>query len=86
MESELRREAEKYLGFAICPQEWDEAKRYAEHKLARIIQREGDAGGERRKPYYLAQLIAETVRANIFSGILFELAELQWEQKKTARA
>lgn len=31
----------------------------AQAKLARIIEREGDLNGERRKPEYLAQLAAE---------------------------
>lgn len=33
----------------------------AQVKLARIIEREGDLGGERRKPEYFAQLVAEEV-------------------------
>lgn len=33
-------------------------------KLQRIIQREGDADGERLKPSYIARLIAETIKAN----------------------
>lgn len=31
----------------------------ARQKLEAIIRREGDAGGERRKPYYLAALVQE---------------------------
>lgn len=64
----LRTEVEKYLGdTTIYPLEYDEAKKYALHKLNLIIEREGDAGGERKKIYYLAQLIAETISANRFS-------------------
>lgn len=61
-EREIRREAERYLGMSIDNSEWDRAKKQAEKKLCRIIDREGDAGGERRQPGYLAQLIAEAVR------------------------
>lgn len=76
MEAALQRQAEHYLGTAIEPQEWGKAKAYAERKLNRIIEREGDGGGERRKPYYLAQLIAETVRSDRFSQFTIDLMEL----------
>ena len=62
----LQQQAEQYLGTAIDPLEWDGAKAYAERKLKRIIDREGDADGARREPWYLAQLIAETVRGQPF--------------------
>jgi hypothetical protein len=39
------------------------SEKTAGRKLEWIISREGDANGERRKPYYLAQLIAEAIRA-----------------------
>ena len=69
MEPTLRQEAEKRLGSEIHSDEWDEAKAYAEHKLETIIAREGDADGVRREPWYLAELIAETVYARRFSAI-----------------
>ena len=75
-ESTLRQQAEKYLGDAIRPEEWECAKRYAERKLAMIIEREGDADGARRESWYLAQLIAETVRSNRFSKFTFDLGNL----------
>ena len=65
----MQQQAEQYLGTAIDPLEWDDARAYAEHKLKKIIEREGDADGARREPWYLAQLIAETVRSNRFSGL-----------------
>lgn len=77
-EATLQQQAEQYLGTAIDPLEWDGAKAYAEHKLKRIIDREGDADGARREPWYLAQLIAETVRGNRFSRLtklVYELTE-----------
>lgn len=81
----LREQAEHYLGANIAPKEWDRAKAYAERKLALIIRREGDAGGARREPWYLAQLIAETVRANALTSTLNQLADLQWAKKDSPR-
>lgn len=40
-----------------------EAREIAEKKLQLIIDRYGDQDGERRKPYYLQQLIEEAKRA-----------------------
>lgn len=77
METTLRQQAEHYLGAEIAPSEWDEAKAYAEHKLAGIIEREGDAGGARREPWYLAQLIAEAVKGSRFSQLTYDLWELE---------
>lgn len=68
MEATLQQQAEGYLGTTIDPEEWAGAKAYAEQKLERIIEREGDAGGARREPWYLAQLIAETVKGERFSA------------------
>lgn len=70
---ELRSLSEKYLSDSISTQEFEQAETQAKRKLARIIEREGDADGERRKPYYLAQLIAEAVRSDRFSSFTFEL-------------
>lgn len=39
----------------------------AKRKRARIVAREGDANGERLKPYYLALLKAEIAEQNMFS-------------------
>ena len=60
----------------IEPSEWDKAKAYAEQKLKGIIEREGDESGARRQPWYLAQLIAETVLGNRFSQFTLDLMEL----------
>lgn len=40
---------------------------YCLHKLNLIIEREGDGEGRRRETRYLAQLIAEQIRANQYS-------------------
>lgn len=84
MDAEIVRAlAEKYAGGIILDCEWPEARDNALRKLAWIISREGDADGERRKPYYLATLIAEAVRQSRFSAWL----EMRNEDKKrTARA
>lgn len=87
MEATLQQQAEQYLGSQITPSEWDGARAYAEHKLERIIEREGDADGARREPWYLAQLIAETVRGNRFSRLtklVYELTEQFGVKKRTA--
>lgn len=76
MEGTLRQQAEYYLGAKIGSSEWVEAKEYAERKLKGIIEREGDENGARREPWYLAQLIAETVKSNRFSQFTFDLADL----------
>lgn len=72
---ELRTLTEKYLGASILPGEWDKAKEDAERKLRWIIGREGDADGARREPWYMAQLIAEAVRASRLTRFTFEVCE-----------
>lgn len=76
MEDTLRQQAERYLCTEIEPSEWDKAKAYAEQKLKGIIKRESDGDGARRQPWYLAQLIAETVQGNRFSQFTLDLMEL----------
>lgn len=75
-EADLKQEAEQRLGTEIESSEWDKAKSYAERKLKGTIERFGDEGGIRQEPWYLAQLIAETVQQNRFSRITIELMEL----------
>lgn len=72
----LKELAEKYLGSDIHLSEWDKAKETAEQKLYRIISLDGDAGGERRKPEYLAQLITEAVKEIRFSRFSYGLIEI----------
>ena len=73
----MRQQAEGYLGTAIEPPEWDKALSHAKRKLAHIIENFGDDGGERQKSYYLAQLVAETVRGNRLADFLRDLNELR---------
>lgn len=66
---DARRKAEASLGRAIGAEEWSAILPTAQNKLNRIISREGDADGERRKPYYLGCLVAEAIRASEFAAI-----------------
>ena len=47
-DEELREQSEKYLNDKIPDILWEIEKRKAECKLERIIQREGDANGEKK--------------------------------------
>ena len=76
MEATLWEQAERYLGTAIEPSERDSAKASAEQKLKRIISREGSAGGARHEPWYLAQLIAEAVKASRLTKFTLDLCGL----------
>lgn len=85
MGNTLQEQAEYCLGTGIALSEWNAAKAFTERKLAFILQREGDAGGARRETWYLAQLIAETVRANALTSTLNQLADLQRAKKDSPR-
>lgn len=86
MEQTLRQLSEKYLGTQIEPVEWEDAKTCAEYKLKTIIEREGDADGKRREQWYLARIIAETVRSNRFAGLskLMNCVNAQFGVKKNS--
>lgn len=66
-EDEVRDEACGYCGREITDAEWNEALPEAKRKLEWIISREGDADGERLKPYYLGKLIEEHLTQKAFS-------------------
>lgn len=71
-----------YLGVEV-PKELCEA--YHETALRKwkwIVDREGDAGGERLQPYYLAQLIAEAIRADVLT---YECMRNFEDKKRAAR-
>jgi hypothetical protein len=51
----------------------------ATQKLLRIIEREGDADGERMKPYYLKQLIREHIQSVRFA----RFCETRYKEKKS---
>ena len=67
----------------VTESEYRYAENLAKRKLARIIEREGDADGERLKPYYLEQLIAEAItetRFSAFTRIVYEQRAMEKEK------
>lgn len=64
---EIKGLAEKYLGAAISEELFIAEAETVANKHAWIISREGDADGERTKPYYVAQLFAEAIRSDILT-------------------
>lgn len=78
----LKQLAELFLQDFLSDGEFEEAEKQAKRKLARIIEREGDADGERLKPYYLAQLVAEAVTAERFSNYCKNIHVLRTLEKK----
>lgn len=75
MAESMQQQAERYLGTAIEPQEWRRACESAERKLQHIIKHYGDSGGQRREPWYMAQLIAEAVRSDRLRQLTADLAD-----------
>lgn len=73
---EIRDEASEYLGRELTDAEFAEAYPMAKRKLDAIVQREGDANGERLKPCYIGQLIAEHIRMSAFSRFTAEMYNL----------
>jgi len=64
---QLRDEAARCLGRGLTDAEWEWALPRAKRKLSRIIEQEGDAGGIRLQPWYLAKLIEEAVSQEMLS-------------------
>lgn len=75
MLDEIRDEAGQFLGRELTDAEWRDALPQAQRKLDTIISVEGDANGERCKPYYLAQLVKEFVIIGVFLRRQRESAE-----------
>ena len=82
----MKKEIEACLGFEISEEQFSRSADRAGKKLTSIIERFGNGDGERQKPYYLAQLISEDVRAEIFSAatITAALNELNMEKEHSA--
>lgn len=70
--TDLKELTEELLGFSISNDLYRFALKAGMNKLNFIINREGDAAGERRKDYYLAQLIAENVKSTLLT-LCFEM-------------
>ena len=81
----LREEVESLLGVSIAESVFARAYEHAKRKLARIIEREGDADGERLRPYYITQLTAEAVREQSFSDFTIMLCEAFREAEQIHR-
>lgn len=67
---------ERQLG-SVTGREIADALPLAMSKLERIVAREGDADGERLKPYYIAQLVAEQIisaRAELYFGSVKQMS------------
>lgn len=70
----MKSQVEEYLGFEISEKQYSRSADRAGKKLTSIIKRFGDANGERRKPYYLAHLISEDVKAEKLSTATMTVA------------
>lgn len=70
----MKSQVEEYLGFGISEKQFSQSAERAGKKLTSIIERFGDGNGERRKSYYLAQLISEDVRAETISAATMTVA------------
>lgn len=77
---EIRILAGMYLEAEISLELFEAELPQAMRKLEWIISREGDADGERLKPYYIAQLVAETIRADVLTMRYW----MDFEDKKRA--
>jgi len=77
---EIKALTEKYLGIEISSELFEAELPRAQHKLDWIIGREGDANGERTKPYYIAQLVAEIIRQDVLTMRCW----MDFEDKKRA--
>ena len=80
----IRDEAALFLGRNPSEDEWEEALPRAERKLSRIIDREGDADGMRRQPWYLGKLVEEAIREEAFSQFTFMHCAALAAQRQTA--
>lgn len=65
---------EEMIGREINEEDYQLAVSTATKKLQSIIQRYGDAGGVRRTPWYLAELVIEALTQKLFSDVTIALA------------
>lgn len=78
---------EGYLGFGISEEKFKQSRERAEKKLCSIIERFGNSDGLRLEPEYLAQLIAEDVKARAFmdATILVAINVLNMEKEHSVK-
>ncbi len=74
--SSLKASVEDVLKCTVSNDEMKKAEQSARRKLDWIIKLEGDSNGERLKPWYLTQLIAESVSQNRFSEACMLLLQM----------
>lgn len=72
-------DVEKRLGIALTDSEWNRYAEAAILKIARIIEREGDAEGSRQQDWYFHEILAEIINIDRVSKYSIRA------QKKTAR-
>lgn len=84
MQNRLLALTEQALGSVTFPAEYRAAKRSAQRKRRQIIERFGDEGGERRKPYYLALLTAEIIKAERLTRTTDIMCEIIRDKKRAA--
>lgn len=63
----LKRDIENQLGFEVGERQFQKSLHNARKKLFSIISRYGDAGGRRREPEYLQELICEDIKACVLA-------------------
>lgn len=78
----LKEMVEKYAETKVLQEEIDVYYPQAERKLQLIIQREGDHNGERRKPYYIAMLLAEIINIERFSAYCSAVCRERFDETK----
>ncbi len=67
------------------PSDIETARRRAKEKLDRIISQYGDAGGARREPWYLEQLVTEATQAIAFARMSEGYLALEMYEKGVKR-
>ena len=77
-EEAIREEAADIIGREMSDDTWAEMYGRAKRKLQHIISLYGDDGGARNTVNYIAQLVAEAVRAQAFTDYTTAL----WETKR----
>lgn len=83
----MKKLTEGYLGFEISEEEFKQSRERAEKKLCSIVERFGNCDGLRQEPEYLAQLIAEDVKAQAFMNatILVAINVLNMEKEHSVK-
>lgn len=73
--------AEQYLGMPIMQEVFVEKLEAARQKLQKIIDREGDANGARLKADYMAQIVVEAIKSDLFA---YQCVKLFEDKKRAA--